>query len=120
MLSVMVVFSSSFMVMGAEEGTGEGEEAAQEAEAGEGEGQEGEDGEEAQGEEAAPEGEEATPEGEGSSLTMSDLQADNGRFIAATFPDDLMPEGFHKSGCTYKDQRIEIAYMDSDSPRGKR
>ncbi|MBR0147789.1 MAG: hypothetical protein IJM23_01190 [Lachnospiraceae bacterium] len=115
MLSVMVVFSSSFMVMGAEEGTGEGEEAAQEAEAGEGEGQEGEDGEEAQGEEAAPEGEEATPEGEGSSLTMSDLQADNGRFIAATFPDDLMPEGFHKSGCTYKDQRIEIAYMDSDA-----
>jgi len=108
MLSVMVVFSSSFMVMGAEEGTGEGEEAAQEAEAGEGEGQEGEDGEEAQGEEAAP-------EGEGSSLTMSDLQADNGRFIAATFPDDLMPEGFHKSGCTYKDQRIEIAYMDSDA-----
>ncbi len=115
MLSVMVVFSSSFMVMGAEEGTGEGEEAAQEAEAGEGEGQEGEDGEEAQGEEAAPEGEEAAPEGEGSSLTMSDLQADNGRFIAATFPDDLMPEGFHKSGCTYKDQRIEIAYMDSDA-----
>jgi len=115
MLSVMVVFSSSFMVMGAEEGTGEGEEAAQEAEAGEGEGQESEDGEEAQGEEAAPEGEEAAPEGEGSSLTMSDLQADNGRFIAATFPDDLMPEGFHKSGCTYKDQRIEIAYMDSDA-----
>ena len=108
MLSVMVVFSSSFMVMGAEEGAAEGEEAAQEAEAGEGEGQEGEESEEAQEEEAAP-------EGEGSSLTMSDLQADNGRFIAATFPDDLMPEGFHKSGCTYKDQRIEIAYMDSDA-----
>lgn len=109
MLSVMVVFSSSFMVMGAEEGAGEGGEAVQEAEGA----QEG-----AEGEEAAGEGEEGAGEegesGEGSSLTMSNLQADNGRFIAATFPDDLMPEGFHKSGCTYKDQRIEIAYMDSD------
>ncbi len=106
-LSAVVAVSSSFLVMGAEEGAGEGETEATEAELEEG----GEmpEGEEPAADETAGEGEDAQ------ALVMSGLQADNGRFIAASFPDDLMPEGFHKSGCTYKDQRIEIAYMDSDA-----
>lgn len=45
-------------------------------------------------------------------VTMSGITADNGLIIAATFPEDIVPTGFHKSSCTYQGQNIEIAYMD--------
>ncbi|MBR6329342.1 MAG: hypothetical protein IKR68_06805 [Lachnospiraceae bacterium] len=47
-------------------------------------------------------------------VTMSELTADNGRYIASAFPESYLPQGFHKSSCTYEGQNIEIAYMDND------
>lgn len=45
-------------------------------------------------------------------VVMSGLATNNGREIAAQFPEEYIPEGFHKSTCTYEGQTIEIAYMD--------
>ena len=54
----------------------------------------------------------ATGDTAGGEIQMSGLPANNGLEIASTFPEELMPEGFHKSTCTYEGQTIEIAYMD--------
>lgn len=54
----------------------------------------------------------ATGDTTGGEIQMSGLPANNGLEIASTFPEELMPEGFHKSSCTYEEQTIEIAYMD--------
>ncbi|MDD3412798.1 MAG: hypothetical protein PHY47_02255 [Lachnospiraceae bacterium] len=48
----------------------------------------------------------------GGEIQMSGLPTNNGLEIASTFPEELMPKGFHKSSCTYEGQTIEIAYMD--------
>lgn len=50
---------------------------------------------------------------ESGTVVMSGLPANNGREIAAQFPEEYIPEGFHKSTCTYEGQTIEIAYMDN-------
>lgn len=66
---------------------------------------------------AAPEGapdENGNPaEGGGQGgVVMSGIASNNGREIASQFPEEYIPEGFHKSTCTYEGQTIEIAYMD--------
>lgn len=50
-----------------------------------------------------------------SAVTMSGIASNNGRVIAATFPESIVPSGFHKGTCTYQDQTIEIARMDNDA-----
>lgn len=47
-------------------------------------------------------------------VVMSQIASDNGREIAASFPSELLPEGFHKDSCTYEGQTIEIARLDND------
>lgn len=59
------------------------------------------------------EGENADEGGAGD-IVMSGLPSNNGRVIAAAFPSSILPEGFHKSSCTYEGQNIEIAFMDND------
>lgn len=63
---------------------------------------------EAEGQGETPSGNEVSQ----GSVVMSGLPSNNGREIAAQFPEDYIPEGFHKSTCTYEGQTIEIAYMD--------
>lgn len=58
--------------------------------------------------EAAPT--ESAPQG---GVVMSGLPSNNGKVIASQFPEEYIPEGFHKSTCTYEGQTIEIAYMDN-------
>lgn len=66
----------------------------------------------AEGEEGAEE--EATEESAGE-LVMSSLTASNGLTIAQSIPDNLIPEGFHKTTVQYSGQTVDVAYMDSDS-----
>ena len=41
------------------------------------------------------------------------ITANNGKYIALSFPESYLPIGFHKSTCTYQNATIEIAYQDN-------
>ena len=46
-------------------------------------------------------------------VTPGTIQTNNGMFLANTFPDSMMPAGFHKQTVTYQSQSIDLAYMDN-------
>jgi len=76
---------------------------------------------EGEGGEAGLEGEVADPglEGagdplaQGGGVTPGTILANNGLYIANTFPDSLMPVGFHRQTVAYQGQNIDLAYMDN-------
>ncbi len=57
--------------------------------------------------------EEAAPADTGSAVTPGTVLANNGLYIANTFPDSMMPEGFHRQTVAYEGQNIDLAYMDN-------
>ncbi len=46
-------------------------------------------------------------------VTPGTILANNGLYIANTFPDSLMPAGFHRQTVAYQGQNIDLAYMDA-------
>ena len=87
----------------------EGEETAGE------EGADAEGGEDAEGEESS-EGEAAETEtsSEGA-VVPGTIVANNGMYIANSFPDSYLPSGFRKQVVAYQGQNIELAYMDASN-----
>lgn len=81
---------------------------------------------EAPAEEASPDGE-AVPEGDaaaegaeaaapsGDAVVPGTIVANNGMYIANSFPDSYMPAGFRKQTVAYQGQNIELAYMDASN-----
>ncbi|MCR5488086.1 MAG: hypothetical protein K6F35_11290 [Lachnospiraceae bacterium] len=79
--------------------------------------------EEITGEEALPEGEGEAAEGEmpaeeaaaqdQGTVMPGTILANNGLYIANTFPDSMMPEGFHRQTVAYEGQNIDLAFMDN-------
>ena len=49
----------------------------------------------------------------GTGVTPGTILANNGLYIANTFPDSLMPVGFHRQTVAYQGQNIDLAYMDN-------
>ncbi len=66
-----------------------------------------------------PEGEVLEGEGElpaeesMSTVTPGTILANNGLYIANTFPDSMMPDGFHRQTVAYEGQNIDLAFMDN-------
>ena len=85
--------------------TVEGEEAADET---------GDTGE-AEGEEEDQTAEDSAAEISGDAVTPGTIIANNGLYIANTFPDSLLPSGFRKQTVAYQGQNIELAYMDASN-----
>ena len=83
----------------------EGGDAAAEGEAVEGELPEGE----------MPEGEGAEGQQGGSGVAVSGIQADNGLYIASSFPESEMPAGFSTSNVNYQGEDIMLAQMVTKS-----
>ena len=53
------------------------------------------------------------PLAQGGGVTPGTILANNGLYIANTFPDSLMPVGFHRQTVAYQGQNIDLAYMDN-------
>ncbi|MCR5650670.1 MAG: hypothetical protein K6F86_05755 [Lachnospiraceae bacterium] len=51
--------------------------------------------------------------GTGTGVTQGTILANNGLYIANTFPDSMMPSGFHRQTVAYQGQNIDLAYMDN-------
>ena len=89
----------------------EGEEAA---------GEEGADLEGAEGAEGAEgempdEGDAAAEVSSGDTVTPGTIVANNGMYIANSFPASYLPSGFRKQTVAYQGQNIELAYMDASN-----
>ncbi len=50
---------------------------------------------------------------QGTGVTPGTILANNGLYIANTFPDSMMPAGFHRQTVAYQGQNIDLAYMDN-------
>ena len=74
---------------------------------------EGEAGGEAEGEGAEGEGEGGGESSGG--VVPGTIVANNGMYIANSFPDDYLPEGFRKQTVAYQGQNIDLAYMDASN-----
>ncbi len=113
-LTALTLFAQTLAVTPVNVYAGEAEGVMNEAppEAAEGEAVEGEGGE-------LPEGE--LPEGEGleeqgtSGVAVSSIQADNGLYIAASFPESEMPAGFTANTVNYQGEDVMLAQMVTKS-----
>ena len=89
----------------------EGEEAAGE----DGADTEGAEGAEGEGGEQPDEGVAPAEASSGDTVTPGTIVANNGMYIANTFPDSFLPSGFRKQTVAYQGQNIELAYMDASN-----
>ena len=63
-----------------------------------------------------PPAEEGVAEGEAvatDTVTPGSIMANNGMYIANTFPDSYLPSGFRKQTVAYQGQNVDLAYMDA-------
>ena len=60
-------------------------------------------------EDGAAEGEAAPAD----AVTPGSIMANNGMYIANTFPDSYLPSGFRKQTVAYQGQNVDLAYMDA-------
>lgn len=60
------------------------------------------------------EGESGEEQSEDAELVMSSVTASNGKMIAQSFPESIIPDGFHKTTVQYSGANVEVAYMNSD------
>ncbi len=51
----------------------------------------------------------------GEMVTPGNIIANNGMYIANSFPDSYLPSGFRKQTVAYQGQNIELAYMDASN-----
>ena len=103
MLALLVQSAKVTYVYADEEVNTEGEEAAGEA------------GELPEGAEGEAEGGEGSGEEAVAAPAVGTIVTNNGMYIANTFPDEYLPNGFRKMTVAYQDQNVELASMDASN-----
>ncbi len=77
------------------------------------------EGEEAEADAESPEGEESAEDGSeaggAGEFVPSSLQADNGKYIALSFPDSIVPTGFTTTTVPYGGEEVKVAQMETKS-----